>query len=533
MPLDAVYISRLREELKEQLLGARIDRVRQPERDTVLLSLRGPGGGGTLLLCFGSGSARVCLTEAAYENPPQPPMFCMLLRKHLTGARILDIRQPENERLLLFDLAASTELGETTERTLAAELTGRSANLVLIDNEGRIVDAARRVDADMSPKRQLLPGMIYRLPPRPENGVFTGLSPLLRRELEFRGLPAEPASLEGLALAPTLLTEGGEPKDFTCLPILQYGPSVDSVPWSGWSALLEAWFAARDRQEHLRSRAKSLQKLVRGTLNRTERKLAARLSELRATEDREADRRRGDLITANIWRMRPGDTELVTEDFYAPDAPTVTIPLDPRKSPQQNAAVCYRLYAKKKAAREHLESLIEENNAEREYLASVAEELNRATSRGDLEEIRRELIGAGYLRQQKAGGKKAARTKPLPPLEFTTSGGLTVLVGRNNLQNDQLTFHTARRSDIWLHALRLHGAHVILCCADTEPPEQDLYEAACLAAAHSEGAGGGKVPVDCTQVRNVKKPRGARPGKVIYTNQRTLLADPSAAPKER
>ena len=526
MPLDAVYISQLKNELVRDVVGMKIDRVRQPERDVVLLTLRGNGKTETLLLCFGSGSARVCLTDARYENPPQPPMFCMLLRKYLIGARITEIEQPERERMLLFRLTAYDEMGEPAPLTVAAELLGRNANLVLADADGRIIDAARRVDADMSPLRQLLPGLIYRLPPQPEPGRFSGLSPLIRREMEFRGLPDSMDSLEGLDMAPTLLVENGAPKDFTFMPILQYGPGVESVAAGGWSELLETFYAERDRAEHLRSRAKSMSKLVRSAVGRTERKLSARIGELGATEDRELDKRRGDLITANIWRMQPGQTELVTEDFYEDGAPEVTVPLDPRKSPQQNAAAYYKLYTKKKAAREHLTSLIEENTAEREYLGSIAEEIARAQSQGDLEDIREELVRAGYLRPPKNAGKKTKKPKPMPPLQFMTASGLEVLVGRNNLQNDELTFKTARRNDLWLHVLKLHGAHVILRCGDGEPPEEDVYQAACLAAYYSEGAQSGRVPVDATRVRFVKKPRGARPGKVVYTDQKTILAEP-------
>jgi len=291
MPLDAVYISQLKNELCRDIVGMKIDRVRQPERDVVLLSLRGNGRTETLLICFGSGSARVCLTDARYENPPQPPMFCMLLRKYLVGARITNIEQPERERMLLFRLTAYDELGEPSPLTMAAELLGRNANLILADADGRIIDAARRVDAEMSPLRQLLPGLIYRLPPQPEPGRFSGLSPLIRREMEFRGLPDSLASLEGIAMAPTLLTENGAPKDFAFMPILQYGPDVESVTVGGWSELLETFYAERDRAEHLRSRARSMTKLVRSAIGRTERKLSARIGELDATEDRDLDKR--------------------------------------------------------------------------------------------------------------------------------------------------------------------------------------------------------------------------------------------------
>lgn len=528
MPLDALFIEKLGGELDEALAGMKIDRVRQPEKDLVLFALRGNGTNRRLLVCFGSGNARVCLTGAEYENPPQPPMFCMLLRKYLIGARIRRVTQPDRERMLLFELTTYDELGEPSSMTLAAELMGRNANLVLIDAEGRIVDAARRIDAEMSPLRPLLPGLIYRMPPKPEPGKFSGLSPLVRREMEFRGLPQTVEAAQALEAAPHMLTENGEPRDYTFLPILQYGPSVESVRYGGWSALLEAYYTERDRREHVKSRAKSMTKLVKNARARTERKLAARLSELGATEDRELDKRRGDLITANIWRMEPGMDALVTEDFYDETAPEVTIPLDTRKSPQQNAAQYYKQYAKKKAAREHLVSLIEENRAELDYLGSVAEELERASGQQDLNDIRAELEGAGYLRAPKGGKQK--KQKPAQPLQFRTASGLEILVGRNNVQNDELTFRTARRTDLWLHAQKLHGAHVILCCHDAQPDEASVYQAACLAAYYSEGAQAGRVAVDATMAKYVKKPRGARPGKVIYTDQKTILAEPKNEP---
>ncbi len=524
MPLDAIFITELVRELDERLTGSRIDRVHQPEKDTVVLALRGNGGGGKLLLCFGSGSARACLTAASYENPSQPPMFCMLLRKHLLGARVTGVTQPEGERMLLLHLAAFDELGESVEKTLAVELLGRNANLILVDGSGHIVDAARRVDGEMSPLRQLLPGLLYRLPPKPAPGKFSGLSPLIRREMEWRGLPPVPESLEGMERTPTMLVEDGRPVDFTFMPILQYGPGTESVSYPGWSALLEAFYAEKDRAEHLKSRARTLTKLVRSAKNRAERKLALRMQELAATEDRETDKRRGDLITANIWRIKPGADSVTVEDFYEPDGPRVNVPLDPRKSPARNAAAYYRSYTKKKTAREHLTALIGENRTEAEYLSSVAVELDRAQTQSDLDAIRQELVRAGYVREQKGKGRQ--REKAAQPLRFVTGAGLEVLVGRNNLQNDELTFHTARRTDLWLHAQKLHGAHVILRCQGAEPDEKSVYEAACLAAFYSEGGQAGRVAVDVTQARFVKKQKGARPGMVLYTDQRTVMAEP-------
>jgi len=524
MPLDAVFITELARELSDTLVGMKIDKVRQPEKDTVVLALRGKGQNLRLVVCFGSGNARVCVTHADYENPPQPPMFCMLLRKHLIGARILEVTQPERERMLSFSLLCYDEMGQPSQKTMAVELLGRNANLILVDTDGRIIDAARRVDSEMSPLRQLMPGLIYRMPPKPEPGKFSGLSPLIRREMEFRGLPEALESVESLEKAPYMLVdEKGQPRDFTFLPILQYGPTMDSVAYPGWSALLEAFYAEKDRSEHLKGRAKSMTKLVRNAKSRTERKLALRIQELGATEDREQDKRRGDLITANIWRMKPGLESVTVEDFYEADCPPVVIPLDKRKTPQQNAAAFYKQYTKKKAAREHLTGLIEENSAELEYLGSVAEELERAQSQQDLEDIRGELEKAGYLRAPKNAGKK--KQKPAQPLSCLTAEGLEILVGRNNIQNDELTFQTARRTDLWFHAQKIHGAHVILRCEGKEPEEASVYQAACLAAYYSEGKQAGRVAVDVTQVRFVKKPRGARPGKVIYTDQKTILAE--------
>ncbi len=526
MPLDAIFTTALCAELREALTGAKIDRVHQPEKDSVVFSLRGAGGTQRLLVCFSGGSTRICLTKQEYENPPQPPMFCMLLRKHLIGARVLDITQPDEERMLLLRLLAYNDFGEPEEKTLAVELLGRNANLILVGADGRIVDAARRVDAEMSPARQVMPGLIYRLPPKPEPGRFSGLSPLIAREMEFRGVEKSPASAAKFEKKPMMLVEDGQPKDFSFMEILQYGPAVQCVEYPGWSALLEAFWGEKDRRDHLRSRGKSLAKLVRGAKNRTEKKLGLRKQELAACADRESFKRRGDLITANIWRMKKGMDTLVCEDFYEEGSPAVSIALDPRKTPQQNAALCYRQYTKKKAAEEHLTALIEENAAELAYLGSVADELERAREPQDLADIRAELEAAGYIRASK--GKKKSR--PAAPLRYETASGREILVGRNNVQNDELTFRLARRMDIWLHAQKIHGAHVILRCEGAEPSPEDIRRAAELAAFHSEAAQSPRVPVDYTQVRNVKKPRGARAGMVIYTEQKTTLAEPKENP---
>ena len=549
MPFDAMFLSAVCDELRQELIGARVEKIQQPARDMVVLQLRGKA---RLLLSASGSRPRFHVTQASYENPAQPPMFCMLLRKHLAGGRIAAIEQPPAERSVELTLDCTDEMGTPCQKRLILELMGRNSNLILTDGENRILDCMRRVDFEMSEQRQVLPGLFYHRPPRQEGKLtpqeltepalerllaqtaapvhldrwivdhVAGISPLIAREMEFRGAEKSPAGAAAFERKPYMLVENGEPKDFSFMEILQYGPSVTCVEYPGWSALLEAFWGEKDRRDHLRSRGKSLSRLVRGARNRTEKKLGLRRQELAACADREEFKRRGDLITANIWRMKKGMDTLVCEDFYAEGSPAVSIALDPRKTPQQNAAACYRQYTKKKAAEEHLTALIEENAAELEYLGSVADELERAREQQDLADISAELEAGGYIRAAK--GKKKSR--PAAPLSYRTESGREILVGRNNVQNDELTFRLARRTDIWLHAQKIHGAHVILRCEGAEPLSEDIRRAAELAAFHSEAAQSARVPVDYTLVRFVKKPRGARAGMVIYTDQRTILAEP-------
>ena len=526
MSLDALFLSHLREELTRTMVGMRIEKLRMPDKNRLVLSLRDAGRGSVSLLVHIGGSARVCLTRQSYDYPAQPPMFCMLLRKHLTGARVSSLSQPEGERLLLISLDALDEFGEPVTKTLAIELISRCANLLLVDGEGRIVDAMRRVDSSVNPDRPLMPGMLYRLPTLPDRGRFSGLSPLLAREMEFRGLAPAPSSVEGLQTRPTMLVRDGAAVDFSFLTILQYGPGTLCVPYDSYSELLEAFYAEADRRQSLRSRGKSLSKLVHGALSRTEKKLGLRRQELLACANRDALRVRAELITANIWRIGRGASELECEDYTQEGSPTVRIPLDPLKTPQQNAAALFRQYNKKKTAYEYLTRLVAENEAELEYLRSVSSELEHADSREDLDAIRAELVSGGYIRPDRAqrGKQRPVRSRPM---EFTTPAGDTVLVGRSNLQNDELTLRAARRGDWWFHVQKLHGSHVILCCADREPEPASVLFAASLAAKFSQAAESGRVAVDYTLVRYVKKPAGARPGMVIYTNQKTVYVSPN------
>ena len=560
MPLDAIYLSALTAELKDKLVGGRIDKVQQPERDMLLLSLRAKGENLRLLLAAGTGNARVHLTESSFENPAEPPMFCMLLRKHLVGAHISAVYQPDYERLLIIELEGRDEMGFASQKKLVAEMIGRSANVILVDGEGRIVDCMRRMDLGGDAQRRMLPGMIYRLPPKQEKpplletdsaqrktmiagsdrqqsldkwllNSFAGLSPLVCRELAHRCggsydtlpelLDAFADSVQAGDLRPTILYEEGKPRDFSFMPISQYGPSVSCREEESFSKLLDSFYSQRDRAEQQRRRSHQLFKTVRTIRDRIQRKLASQTEELRRTEDRDEVRKTAELVTANIYRIKKGDRTLECVDYYDPECPVIRIALDPLKTPQQNAAALFKEYNKLKAARAHLTGLIEEGERQLDYLNSVLELLSLSETEKDISDIRRELIATGYLRKQ--GGSKADRSKGQAPWRFVTDDGFEVLAGRSNVQNDELTTKTGRRTDYWFHTQHLHGSHVILRCNGLEPTELAVAQAAVIAAYYSQGREGGKVPVDYTMLRFVRKPSGALPGKVIYTDYKTIM----------
>ena len=581
MPLDSVFLTGLKQELAPQILGARIDKVQQPERDLLLLSLRTHDGNARLLVHGGVGSARVHLTEGRFENPASPPMFCMLLRKHLVGARITEL-EGNGDRLLQIHMDARDEMGVETRRTLVVEMMGRQSNVILVDGEGIIVDCMRRVDPAMSEIRPLLPGMRYRLPPkqdRPdffetepearamllrsaESGTaldswllhtFSGLSPLICRELCYRAFRDASPRFSALApeqesaflremdrlcdlvqageLAPYLLSDDQKPKDFSFLPIEQYGEALRCEKRASFSELLDEYYLRRDQAEAMRRKSQSLTKTIKNLRDRTARKLSMQREELRRSEDRETIRRRADLITANLYRIQKGDRVLRAEDFYEPDQPVVEIPLDPLKTPQQNAALLYKQYQKAKTAQTHLTALIAEGETSLHYLNSVLDEISRAEGEQDLAAIRAELRESGCLKREKSAKKEKVR--PRAPLRFVSDSGYEILVGRSNAQNDELTHRIARRTDYWLHVQKIHGSHVIIRAMDSEPDEKTLAQAASLAVYYSQSRAGGKTPVDYTMVRNVRKPSGGLPGMVLYTTYQTILAESDESLAER
>lgn len=568
MPLDAICLTALVHELQNAVTGGKIDKIHQPGRDEIVLALRGTGGNVKLLLSASPTHPRAHLTAVQRENPDAPPMFCMLLRKHLTGGRVLSVSQPPMERVVEFTLETTDELGDKTERKLVLEAMGGRSNLLLLDAEGRIVDCLRRVEGDLSGRRQLLPGLFYHLPPAQEKTdpmtctreelralvragadrepekillqTFGGISPLIARELVFRA--GEPFSADALGdqlfelmelvragrFTPCLLVRDGKPADFSFLPILQYGAAAQGKTFDSFSALLDAFYATRETMERLRQRGQDLIRSVTNARDRTARKLANQARELSATGQRERLRQMGDLITSNLHRMERGMRSLRTMDFYDPEGRETDVPLDPLLSPQQNAAKYYKEYNKAKTAERVLTEQIGKGEQELAYLNSVLEMISLAEGERDLQEIRQELVETGYLRRaSKAKGREKKVVSK--PLEFRSSAGLRISVGKNNTQNDQLTTKLAGKGDIWLHTQKIHGSHVILWTQGEKPDDRSLSEAAMLAAWFSQGREGRKVPVDYTPVKFVKKPASARPGMVVYTTYETAYVTPDEA----
>ncbi len=574
MPLDAVYLTHVVSELQGSLAGAKIDKIHQLSKDEVILALRSRQGSFRLLLSANPAHPRVNLTSAPTENPAVPPMFCMLLRKHLTGGRLTGITQPPMERVLDFAFLCTDEFGEEVTRHLMAELMGRNSNLILCGSDGRIIDCIRRVDYEMSQQRQVLPGLFYHLPPQQEKrnpaeatleeistlleGIstptrpdsflmdrFSGLPPLICRELMSRFDP-ELEDLNQLSMArryafaaylkqafgriaagegaPYLLLKNGEPWDFTYLPILQYGALVESRQQEGFSQLLDLFYAKKDAAARMKSKSQAVTKTVSNLRSRTARKLANQTKELAATAGRDALRIRGELVTANLYRITRGQTKLVAENYYDPELREIEIPLNPTLSPQQNAAKYFKDYNKAKHAEQYLTEQIAKGQTELDYLDSILEELSRAETEKDLTEIRQELVSGGYLRDTEK--KKRGKLPASKPMEFRSSEGLRIRVGRNNTQNDLLTLKSSFKSDLWLHTQKIHGSHVIVSCEGSQPGQATILEAARLAAYFSQARAGQNVPVDYTLVKYVKKPTGAKPGMVIYDHYNTVFVDP-------
>jgi len=566
MAFDAFFLSAVLEEIRERTLGGRVEKIHQPSRDSVILLIKGSQGREKLLFAPNPASPRLHLTSASPENPAEPPMFCMLLRKHLSGARLSAVEQLPMERWACFTFDCTDEMGDRVQKRLVCELMGRTCNLYLLSPDGRIIDCLRRIGLDETSKRPALPGLLYQMPDPVDKmdlrnevdyeellnnpgadiladrlmDTLGGLSPLVCREAALFAAGDTDARVEGLdipAVAEKLalffhehLTHpkpcfyaapDGTPKQFAFCPIRQYGSCKQA---ESFSQLLDSFYTLRDGQAAMRQKSQAVRKTVQNLVARLKRKLAIQEKELAATFDRERLRQLGDIVTANIHRIQKGQTVLQAEDFYDENMAVIDIPISPILSPQQNAAKFYKDYAKLKNAERELTRQMELGEGELEYLQSVLEELNRASTEAELEEIRQELQAGGYLKADT--GKRKMKQGKLPPMRFESTDGYPIYVGRNNRQNDELTFRSARKDDLWCHASKVHGSHVIIVCNGTTPPDDTVTQACQLAAHYAETTGGQNIPVDVTTVKQVKKLPGAKPGMVIYHTYRTVIVNP-------
>ena len=571
--LDGIFLRHIKNEIESTALGARVNQIYQPNRDELVIILRTFGGTKKLLLSSRANSPRVNFCTVTPENPAQPPMFCMLLRKRLGGGKLVGVRQLECDRVLFLDFECINELGDTEGLSIVCEIMGMHSNLIVINRgTGVIIDAIKRVDLTVSSRRFVLPNIKYELPDAqdklnllehsPEEivqaadglpaemplskalmSVIQGISPIVARELEYRVAEGATNRLSGV-LRDRLLSvladfravaescdqtpcivyrEDGRPMDFSFFPITQYGGYADVKPTAGYSATVDEFYEERDARERMRVKSHSLQKLLGNLIDRTARKINKQQSELSQCGNREQLRICGDLLHANLYRIERGAAFAEVENFYDENGGTVRIKLNPAVSPAANAQKYYKDYQKAKTAETVLAGQIEKGRAELSYLESVADSVERAESERELSQIREELTQQGYLRRPKGKVQKQAT---LPPREFQSSDGFTILVGRNNAQNDRLTLKTAAKTDVWLHTKDIHGSHVIIRTEGKPVTETALLEAAQLAAYHSKARESTNVPVDYTLVKHVSKPAGAKPGMVIYVKNNTLYVTP-------
>lgn len=584
MALDGVFLRHLKEEIGTSLLGTRVDRVFQPNRDELILAFRGFSAAYKLLISARANSARVNLTTIPVENPQQPPMLCMLLRKKLQGAKLLEITQPDLERALMLKFDSVNELGDHVELTLAVEIMGRYSNIILVDENGKIIDALKRVDAEMSSERLVLPGLLYRLPPPQDKlsmltctveeimaridalprdmelskalmSVLQGISPIIAREVEnSAGLGHEvyvksmtpPQRRRTEMYVATLMETAknvsgtphividpqNKPKDFAFMDIRQYGSAMTVSEKESFSEMLDAFYAERDQIERMRVKSQDLLRLLANHADRLSRKIANQQAELSACAERDTLRIKGDLLSANMYAIQKGETSVKLQNFYDENLAELEIALDPALTPQQNAQKYYKNYRKAKTAEEKLTEQIGLAQTELTYIDSVFESLALAENERDLNEIRAELAEQGYVRR-KAGKKNQKQPALSSPLKFKTSDGFTVLVGRNNRQNDKLTMKDANNNDIWFHTKNIPGSHTVLVTDGKAPTETAMEEAAVLAAQHSRAKDSAQVPVDYTQIRYVSKPQGAKPGMVIYVQYKTVYVDPTTESKAK
>lgn len=570
MALDACYLSFLVQELNQRLAGLRIEKIYQPGKDEVLVHLRGKN---RLLFCCTPNCARITLTEKEVENPAQPPLFCMVLRKHLIGAKVERVYLPAFERAVFIELEGKNDFFEPVQKYLVLEILGRTSNLLLLDEQKKIIDAIRHVDLSVTTGRQMLPGLYYE-PVVPQEkkpfieataadcgsitakdlplwkGImetYSGISPVVARELAHRAAGRCDASALGLtpnqkkqlesALeeAASNLREGrctpcavreeksGKWLDFSFLPITQYGDAATAHFYETPVALIEDYYEKSAEDTRLKQKTKDVELLLSRTSARIERTMRVREKELEEGKKAEHYRICGELLQSNLHLAKSGMTQITVENYYD-DCKPFTIPLRVDKNPQQNAQLYFKKYNKAKTSARVVAELIQKDREDLSYLDSVYLALCECETSGDVDQIREELVRTGFSKhKRKNNGQKAVVSAPR---KFISSTGFSILVGRNNVQNDYLTVKLSRKGDLWLHTKDVHSAHVLIAAEGKEIDDETILEAASICAYYSKAKDAPKVEVDYCPVSHVKKPNGARPGMVVYEGHYSVLVEP-------
>ena len=543
MPFDGAFLHCMSNELSEAI-DCHIDKIYQPSKEELVFLLRKKGFVKRLLINIKSGSARVQFTENKFENPEKPPMFCMLMRKHLLSGRLMRITQPDLERVIIFTFSSMNEMGDICELNLICELLSGSANIILTNNDLKIIDCLRHSDIESS-ARLLLPGATYTLPPRQEKSnplkcdfkeienrlktnsllqTIDGFSPLICREVEEKNNLLEIINILKNNGTPTLILKpDGTPMDYSFTAINQYGENYKNQNFESYSSLLDEFYTTRDIANRINQNARDIIKLITNLKARTERKLALRLEDLKKCENREELRIWGELIKANLHLISQGSNFAEVPNYYDPDLKNIRIPLNPALSPSANANKYFKDYKKTYTAEETLLKLTVTDKEELVYFDSVLESISRCRDLSDITEIREELSDASYIKQQPNRKKQKPKNEFK---EFISNEGYKILVGKNNRQNDYLTTVLAGKNDLWFHTKNIPGSHVIVFCGGNEVSDETILQAATLAALNSKAQNSTQVPVDYTPVKFVKKPNGAKPGMVIYTTNKTVYIDP-------
>ncbi|MEN1966935.1 NFACT RNA binding domain-containing protein [Lentibacillus sp. N15] len=557
MPFDGIVTRAVTEELKTCTIPGRVAKIYQPTETELVLTIRSQGKNHALLLSIHPTYARLHVTADDYTNPKEPPMFCMLLRKHLTGATLESIEQDGMERIVTFTFKTRNEIGDIAYKTLIMELMGKHSNVMLVDQEkGHIIDSLKHVSSAQNSYRTILPGQLYKLPPTQDKinpleisgedfikkldfnagklekqivQVLVGFSPLLANELVHRAkLGSVNTYLGRFTEIQDIIRDNrytpaiyhGKKEDFHVVPITLYKTQQETFTTT--NQMLDAFYSGKAERDRVKQRAKDLYRIIKNEKDKNERKLKKHAQTLKKAENAATYQRLGELLTANMHLVKLGDSHVSVTDYYDPEQTEITIDLHPNKTPSENAQSFFKTYQKLKTSKQMVEKEIAKTNDEIAYLDGLLQQIDTARE-ADIEEIRDELREEGYLKRQRQH-KKSNKPKKPQPEEYQSSDGTPILVGKNNKQNEYVTTKLAHRDDIWLHTKDIPGSHVII--RDREPSEDTLLEAAQIAAYFSKSQSSSSVPVDYTTIRHVKKPNGAKPGYVTYDKQKTLFVTP-------